>query len=338
MLTVTRLKRSRRILIFAKGNPSALASSWAAVVSKFSPKWRHDLGVPNTTEPTTEDPKPRVTYASRLTECASDDVLKYIVQWMNSGGIDFSGNGAVKYPESDLQMLQDIRNLATILGVTALVQRTAKDIQALHEAKFVAEQRAQALTEKRANAPPAVARATKLVPEYSRGLCSRCNKDGHRKNDCDVVDTTLSRCYRCGRKGHYKKDCDVLMIQRAVEAPRGLAMPLAATASINNQPTTPAIAKSGEGHIATTENARRQPAQASKPASLPPPKGPTAQSRWPVGDLSLSQRDIVAVDAGGNEHTLAFTKVWIGDTAIETDGAMEFRATVKLVSTKSAGF
>lgn len=56
------------------------------------------------------------------------DCVKFVIQWMWSGGSDPVVNNAVLYPANHLGSLQVLNTFATRLGINALAERTTLDI------------------------------------------------------------------------------------------------------------------------------------------------------------------------------------------------------------------
>lgn len=59
------------------------------------------------------------------------NAVMFIVQWMERGGADPIGKEPLLYPRGNLEMLQKLGNLVTMLGIDPLIARTKRDLAAI---------------------------------------------------------------------------------------------------------------------------------------------------------------------------------------------------------------
>ena len=62
---------------------------------------------------------------------ADKDALRFVVQWMEGGGADPTGNNALLYPRGNEEELKRLRGLVTALEIGPLIARTNRDIAAI---------------------------------------------------------------------------------------------------------------------------------------------------------------------------------------------------------------
>lgn len=114
-----RLLKGRQISISIGKPPNAelLFSAPAKLLMKFSTKWHHEL----------TDNNVRILYVS-----AHKEAVKFVIEWMAAGGTD-NARGSVSYPKDDLLKILCLNKLAVHLEISALVNRTLREIKVLSQ-------------------------------------------------------------------------------------------------------------------------------------------------------------------------------------------------------------
>ncbi|KAG8534052.1 uncharacterized protein KY384_000895 [Bacidia gigantensis] len=103
-----------------------------------------------------------------------EEPVRFVVQWMTSGGMDATGPDALLYPKGNVKHLQSLQKLAEFLKIDMLLERVEADIKALREGP-VAKQK-----------PKNIKNGVPQNPKRNQ-KCFNCNDPRHIQLRCPLL-------------------------------------------------------------------------------------------------------------------------------------------------------
>jgi len=146
-------QRAKRVNVFVgKFDPNKLRCQYTVnseLAKHFSPKWKQELLEKNCVCVT--------AYADKdLSYDTEKTCVRFIIQWMEQGGNDYTGNGAISYPQGHALRLRKLGALANYLQIGLLIERIDKDLAPIQRAEDRQAKKAAAIAaakEERDNQP-----------------------------------------------------------------------------------------------------------------------------------------------------------------------------------------